>query len=445
MTQEERLFILLLLAKRKEREEKEIQEILTQKILWKKFEFLCLINKSSSLIFLSLERYQSLIPKSLWETLEKEFLLVKEENKKRQERFKVLLEEAKKEEIPVIVLKGNALGPLVYKSCFYKKMNDVDILIKVEDRFKFLEILKKQGFFYAGEVLGKNPEKENPETSHHFPPFFSQDLSCMVGVHWGLVRPEQGFFLNYQEIWKRAVPFIFEGVSCLTLSWEDHLLHLCLHLSPYKCGGKELCDLLNIVRLSHFDWNLFSFLVGTSRAEKKVIESLLLCQSLLQEKNVSSFLEKIGQKFNLFSSFSFVVKKKSKNPSLLLSTRTAYFSSLDKLYGNFLLTKNCYEQWSFFKKIWKNLLFAPNQEARKIVLQGPIISQFLFPFILVKEFSKQLGMGTFFLLLLFLCFRMSKSFFLFFFFKVQGPDLSTYVQKLGFSKQEFLMFQQGLE
>ena len=86
-------------------------------------------------------------------------------------------------------------------------MNDIDILIRKEDLATIYAVYAEMGFFSAAELFGNGSRKQE-KFSHHSPPFFSRDLACMIGTHWGLITPLAPYQLDYDAIWSRVVDII---------------------------------------------------------------------------------------------------------------------------------------------------------------------------------------------------------------------------------------------
>jgi hypothetical protein len=118
-------------------------------------------------------------------------------------------------------------------------MNDVDVLIRRRDARLAIDVLGKAGFASVGALFGRD---ELSDDSHHTPPYVSEDLSCVVGLHWGLASPRSPWKPDTAGIWKRKAPAQVAGAPAFRMSWEDNLLHLCIHLPFFKTGLRELAD-----------------------------------------------------------------------------------------------------------------------------------------------------------------------------------------------------------
>ena len=78
------------------------------------------------------------------------------------------------------------------------------------------------------------------------------------------------------RIWKRAQPFVIEGVPCLMLAPEDLLKHLYVHISKQHLFNMRLRGFLDLKKVIEYysgsvDWDLIqkqAFSSGTDRALK---------------------------------------------------------------------------------------------------------------------------------------------------------------------------------
>src|SRR5690606_40572584 len=72
-----------------------------------------------------------------------------------------------------VVLKGMLFSTEIYHDPRYKRMNDLDILIEVDQVEAAVEIYRDLGLFATSELLGKAP-RARTRRSHHLPSFVSR-------------------------------------------------------------------------------------------------------------------------------------------------------------------------------------------------------------------------------------------------------------------------------
>jgi hypothetical protein len=152
--------------------------------------------------------------------------------------------------IQAIVLKGLAIREL-YPNSEFRSMSDADILIHKKDIDKANHLLMKMGYTKAD----KNSIHIQYEHKEHLP----------IELHWILVNDD---FLKTAKdfedsIWGNFISININNISALTLSSENQLLHLCLHMAVHIIssgfGLRQLCDLILVIESikDKIDWRSF--------------------------------------------------------------------------------------------------------------------------------------------------------------------------------------------
>ncbi|MFI4918198.1 MAG: nucleotidyltransferase family protein [Legionellales bacterium] len=407
----DKAIILLSLVKTDAKELKELQEICQKSDFnWALLYQLALLNETVPLVLSNLCTYQllKLCPLFLVEQMHSYANDIAKTNQARIETGKILLQEFAKKNIKVVLLKGILFAQSVYRNPFYKKMNDIDILILKKDAKHALEVFKQLNYFCLGALLGNSAE-DQMAYSHHFPPFFSPDLHCMIGTHWGLISMHSCIQLNYEEIWKRSKPLNFHGVACYHLAPEDNLLHLCIHLSLYKSGIKEIADFYNLTKSNNINWDLFYKNVKESHSAQKVYESLMIVQTFYPISAMANFLEKLKHEFPI--TVSKELSNKISSRSFLLRSRTTYITAIEKEFIQFKSTGIFSEKRAHVFRIWKLLFLPPVEQIQKLTFR-PTYSPFLrllAPLQISRHFCAELGAKTYFLLHFYLIHSLIKS------------------------------------
>ncbi len=150
-----------------------------------------------------------------------------------------------REGIPALLLKGAALGPLVYADPALRPMTDIDLLVPAELRKRALEVLVLAGFVRPSQELEAFWSKAYynlPLKHHEFP-------AMMLELHWSIAQagrhaPDlEGLFRRSQSL-----P---DGARALCT--EDLLLHQTLHHSYHYFEPKLIWiyDLALLHRLPH--------------------------------------------------------------------------------------------------------------------------------------------------------------------------------------------------
>lgn len=178
--------------------------------------------------------------------------------------------------IPIIVLKGLVVRDF-YPQPDQRSMNDADILVHKDDVEKVKNLLIEMGYIFL----------EDHKASHHIALVHAR--YPMIEVHWNLFKRD-GFSneLEHYErlIWKRAIKINVGEAEVLSLSYEDLVLHLCMHMASHLAatgfGVRQLCDLVLLVenKGKEIDWNSFIMKARMYGFEKFSLIMFLLCKEL---------------------------------------------------------------------------------------------------------------------------------------------------------------------
>ena len=129
--------------------------------------------------------------------------------------------------IPFIVLKGVALGSVVYRDPAFRTMGDVDLLARREDLATASRVLRRLG--YTSDESW-HTEAWYATHHHHLAPLVASDGSLIVELHSSIVGPG-GARVPVDGLWERASLERIGGARFRVLAPSDLLLHLCLHLA----------------------------------------------------------------------------------------------------------------------------------------------------------------------------------------------------------------------
>jgi hypothetical protein len=167
--------------------------------------------------------------------------------------------------VPVIVLKGAALGRTLYPSSTLRPYGDLDVLVHEEDWVAVHEALVSLGYGAIQALQAPPPKvwgrKAYYHTQYQHP---DPDLGIKVEVHydawWYSLRPRLG-----EQYWRRAVDLVVGGAQAKMLSAEDQIIQLSAHLHHH--GYNRLIWFTDLALLLHdrrIDWD---YVVRASREE----------------------------------------------------------------------------------------------------------------------------------------------------------------------------------
>jgi len=162
------------------------------------------------------EKYLSQLKEDYLDTLCRNIIITEELKK-----LLLIFHQAK---IDVVLCKGAALIAAVYQNPAYRFMSDIDILVHKNDLLWAQEFLLSNG--YSQNASFSSRQKH----ANHLPPFWNSAKNIRIELHWTIGKADGIFNFNMEKIWSRMQPIKWDNLSCLILSPEDMVLHLCFHL-----------------------------------------------------------------------------------------------------------------------------------------------------------------------------------------------------------------------
>ena len=406
-TDEERLLVLASFAALTEEERAELGALAGRPLDWPLLLALARTNATAPLLCRRLVREGLLdsVPTGIRDALIAETDSVAAANERRLAAATELLGRFHRAGVDCVVLKGMLFGLEIYGDPRYKRMNDIDILVRLDDVPTVLDIYRGLGMFSSTAVLGKEPNAK-PKRSHHLPSFVSRDGGLVVGTHWGLITPLSRYTIDYEAIWSRVRPIDFYGSEAFAMSNEDNLHHLCVHLPYYKTGVRELADIWNLVRHTkgRLDLDLFRDEMRKAGSHNLVFHALSLTNRLAPDEDTAALAESARRHTDPW--YRYDVARKTRDVHTLLRSRSIHSSRIEKAYTEFNATGNAAEKLSAFTTLWASLLAAPSAEALKMSsLRDPspisrVGAHIAAPYRLTKVFQRDLGRWLFFAALL---------------------------------------------
>ena len=185
----------------------------------------------------------------------------------------------RRENIPVIALKGAHLAELVYRNRALRFMGDLDLLVKQDDLMKVDALLLGMGCTpnEQNRIVGK----DNNEFVYVMP---KRDVS--LEIHWSILSSQFPFCIDTEGLWERSKPAFIAGVDVAVFCPEDLLLHLCIHAGcthGFEPGLKLFCDISEILErnVGGINWELMQRRTHEWGIGKCVYLTLKLTRDLL--------------------------------------------------------------------------------------------------------------------------------------------------------------------
>ncbi len=442
---EERLLVLLSHAEPSDDEIREARSLASEAPSWEALWDLARENATEPLVYGNLRRLNILVPPGIRDRFEARSRRIRAANEARLRVARDLFRRFAERKIPVVILKGVLFAETLYRNPYYKKMNDVDILIRKEDLDAIYDLYEEMNFFCAAELFGESPRKQE-KFSHHAPPFFSRDLTCMIGTHWGLITPLAPYKLDYDAIWSRVRDIEFYGIPAKSMASEDNLHHLCVHLPYYKTGVRELADIYNLIRQERIGWDLFLGEVAKAKSENLVYHALSLAHRLCPMAPVEGVLRKIEPKVSGY--YRRDTERKTESVGRLLRSRCVHMSVIEKAFADLNTTHKAREKWDAFIRMWSNILAAPDEAVMRMnsVDRPNLWSRLNTPLRIFRVFIRDLGRGIFALLILKSAYEVTRA-------AVEAPfstngrapDYESFAKKIGVSVEDLQKLKEALE
>lgn len=237
---------------------RQIQELLNSPVDWTQIINRSFYHDVAPLIYYNLNKFEkqyiakpalAILKNFYYATLARNICLWRE--------FCLIQEALHKVGIEIIPLKGIVLADILYHNIGVRPMLDIDILTKEKDLESTEKCILKFG--YQKQL---NKFSENYERMHHAHTcFFNFKNKILLELHWKMA-PSRPNTLNINDIWSRAKVRVIDQAQVLSLSLEDTLLCLCLHIGKnvsclQQIKLKNLCDIHELITQhgSNMDWN----------------------------------------------------------------------------------------------------------------------------------------------------------------------------------------------
>ena len=230
---------------------------------WKYFTENTIQNSVGPLIYhnLSLLNNYSKIPNETKSQLKQTYYKTLSRNMVLYEHYRNAAIAFSAQEIPFIPLKGIFLTEIVYKDFGLRQMSDIDLLVKNEDAERCIKILLDLGYSSSEYFLPANFKEHFLDYSKHLVPMVLNGVS--IEIHVKIHNDNAEYDVNIEDYWNRSVPATIYGTSCQTLSPNDLIQHLCLHLFEHFSTGKimlySFCDIAEVLKANKkvIDWTTF--------------------------------------------------------------------------------------------------------------------------------------------------------------------------------------------
>lgn len=337
---------LILLCSRQnlnEEDTKEILSLLTCPLDWNKIVTLSQKNEILPLIYQSLKQINALssIPDTARKILEDAYYINLNRNLRFLREIGQLIEKFESSRIKAILLKGIALIETVYKNPGLRAMADTDILVPEDKIAQTRQLLKQSGY---QEIIKPLSERyiEKYQITFGFSKPLGPGICLYLDIHKKLM-PNRPYPLKLSRIWERAQPIDIAGRPALTLSTEDTLLFLCLHLRGHLRRFlllKSLCDIAGLLNLNAdtLDWDYIAEAAKTNRIRNNLYFALFACNEILDTPIPAAAAKKLEPEFVIRKLMALCLDKNSffaLSARRRFTLRFLFFDRLSDAFGYF--------------------------------------------------------------------------------------------------------------
>ena len=229
------------------------------------------------------------VPADAWEQLRLGYFHNALLNTSRYHKLNPILRRLRNSGIPVIALKGAFLAESVYGDIALRPMCDFDLMVPRDQLTRTQLLLLETGF------VSREDESAESCRSKHIPTLANRDLN--LEIHWTIATPTGPVRVDTSGLWNRARRATVADVEVLTLSPEDLLLHLCVHLGCQHglAIPKAVCDIAETARRfrDDMDWTEVADRAHEWHAQRYVGLTLHLAVGMLDVEVPDDVLERL--------------------------------------------------------------------------------------------------------------------------------------------------------
>jgi len=158
--------------------------------------------------------------------------------------------------IKPMAFKGPALAEMAYGSITLRQYGDLDILVRKENLQKSLLLLQERGYTPEIEL-----PKKTLETFYKCVNVIGLHRGALrIEIHWELLSRNYAVDWEQKKLWSDAQRIEINRRPVTTLSFENHILYLCVHGSKHLFERLEwICDIDRALRAkTEIDWKHLS-------------------------------------------------------------------------------------------------------------------------------------------------------------------------------------------
>lgn len=197
--------------------------------------------------------------------------------------------------IPVMLLKGAAIGALTDPTFRTRPMGDVDLLVHPNDAPRASELLLGTGWSVTtDEVL-----VQLLQGHHHLPHFVRADLPGLrLELHTMLLPPGHAFAIDLETLWRSTMPAPAPFDGAVLLSPELHVLHASIHFAWQHRANfgawRTVRSIAAMTKRPGFSWERLEVLARDAKAGTTVYWTLRLAELLCATTVPAALLSRLA-------------------------------------------------------------------------------------------------------------------------------------------------------
>lgn len=330
-----------------------------------------LFNEVAPVVYINIEKQQFLnvIPVDelarLAASLEPVYLKVKKKNAGRRAGATKVFKLFNDNNIEFAGIKGFMLSDELYGEASYKKMNDVDLLVREEQVPRIISLFKENGYKGLKEMVSSE-ECSTKVMGHQLPMYFNHDFTCMISVQWGLISNLTNSKPVIADVWHDVVPAVIADQNAKRMSWSMNLVHIAIDMPFFKVGIREINDPINILRLraAEIDWNEIADLGKRWKCQDHLYRMFSLCNQFYPGLVPEQYLRRWEAKAFSYTKLDTSYRQQQADTNFVV--RTNYLSEVDRFCVSFFMTEDFKTRVSLYYKLMKYIHVISSKDAKKL-------------------------------------------------------------------------------
>ena len=198
-----------------------------------------------------------------------------------EQRLQQTLRSLREHNVPVVLLKGAALGVSVYSSFAERPMVDADLLVRPADVSRARDAILASGWRTSMNASLESVYAEH----HHLAPFFdAQSTGLRVELHTSIMPHDHPFRLSDDDVWRDAAPAPAPYAGALVPAVQHLLYHACVHFAwshTMQFGAwRTFRDVAELLGTSRVDAQAFVRLARATRGASACYWTLRLARHM---------------------------------------------------------------------------------------------------------------------------------------------------------------------